>query len=88
LLRENALFGIKLPKQKNPRRPVMAHDEYLKLLEVANQVHPLRELGLIVAEGTGRQINAWRNLQWDPRSITAATKVPIPRTAATKRQSV
>ncbi len=71
LLRENPWFGITLPKEKNPRRPVMTHDEYVKLLEVANQVHPLCELGLIVAEGTGRRISAWRNLQWDDVDFTA-----------------
>jgi integrase len=70
LLRENPLFGIKLPREKNPRRPVMTHDEYLKLLEVANQAHPLCELGLIVAEGTGRRISSWRNLQWDDVDFT------------------
>jgi integrase len=65
LLRENPLHGIKLPKEKNPRRPVMRHDVYLKLLEVAGQVHPLLKLALIVAEGTGRRISGWRNLRWD-----------------------
>jgi integrase len=57
--------GIKLPRERNPRRPVMRHDVYLKLLKVAEQVHPLLELALVVAEGTGRRISAWRNLRWD-----------------------
>jgi integrase len=57
--------GIKLPRERNPRRPVMRHDVYLKLLKVAEQVHPLLELALVVAEGTGRWISAWRNLRWD-----------------------
>jgi integrase len=65
LLRENPLLGIKFPRSKNPRRPVMMHDEYLRLLEVAGDVHPLCELGLVVAEGTGRRISAWRNLRWE-----------------------
>lgn len=65
LLRENPLLGIRLPKEKNPRRPVMTHNEYLKLLKVAEQVHPLCKLGLIVGEGTGRRISAWRNLRWE-----------------------
>ena len=29
------------------------------------QVHPLLALALVVAEGTGRRISAWRNLRWD-----------------------
>ena len=65
LLKENPLFGVRLPREKNPKRPVMQHDVYLRLLAVAEQVHPLLKLALIVAEGTGRRISAWRNLQWD-----------------------
>ncbi len=64
LLLENPLHGIKLPREKNPRRPVMRHDIYLKLLEVAGQVDPLLALALVVAEGTGRRISGWRNLRW------------------------
>ena len=64
LLRENPLTGVRLPKEKNPERPVMSHDVYLKLLTVGPRVHPLLRLALIVAEGTGRRISAWRNLVW------------------------
>src|SRR3989475_2973859 len=73
LLRENPLTGIRLPKEKNPERPVMSHDVYLKLLEVAPRVHPLLPLALIVAEGTGRRISAWRNLVWDDVDFEAGT---------------
>src|SRR5260221_11084358 len=65
LLKENPLHGVRLPREKNPKRPVMLHDVYLRLLAVANQVHPLLKLALIVAEGTGRRISAWCNLRWD-----------------------
>ncbi len=52
---------------KTNREPVsvMLHDIYLRLLAVADQVHPLLKLALIVAEGTGRRISAWCNLRWD-----------------------
>src|SRR2546428_830151 len=73
LLRENPLTGIRLPKEKNPERPVMSHDVYLKLLGVAPRVHPLLPLALIVAEGTGRRISAWRNLVWDDVDFEAKT---------------
>src|SRR3989454_294992 len=43
----------------------MLHDVYLRLLGVADQIHPLLKLALIVAEGTGRRISAWCNLRWD-----------------------
>jgi integrase len=65
LILENPLHGIRLPRERNPRRPVMRHDVYLKLLKVAEEVHPLLKLALVVAEGTGRRISAWRNLSWD-----------------------
>src|SRR2546425_2433573 len=65
LLKENPLLGVRLPSEKNPQRPVMKHDEYLRLLEVAQRVHPLLKLALIVAEGTGRRLSAWRSLFWD-----------------------
>lgn len=73
LLRENPLHGIKLPKEKNPRRPVMRHDVYLKVLEVAGLVQPLLKLALVVAEGTGRRISAWRNLRWEDVDVQAGT---------------
>jgi integrase len=73
LLREQPLAGVRLPKEKNPDRPVMPHDVYLKLLEVAPRVHPLLRLALIIAEGTGRRISAWRNLVWEDINFEAGT---------------
>lgn len=43
LLKENPLHGVRLPREKNPKRPVMLHDVYLQLLAVADQIHPLAE---------------------------------------------
>ncbi len=73
LLRENPLVGVRLPSEKNPRRPVMRHDEYLKLLKVAHRVHPLLKVALVVAEGTGRRLSAWRNLSWEDVDFDART---------------
>jgi integrase len=73
LLRENPLHGVRLPREKNPRQPVMTHDVYLRLLEVADRVHPLLKLALVVAEGTGRRISAWENLRWDDVDFAAGT---------------
>lgn len=64
LLSENPLRGVSFPREKNPKRPVISHDEFLTLLNVADQVHPLLRLGLILAEGTGRRLSAWRQLRW------------------------
>jgi len=40
---------------------------------VAPRVHSLLPLALIVAEGTGRRISAWRNLVWDDVDFEAGT---------------
>lgn len=65
LLGENPLALYKRPTEKNPRRPVMTHETYQRLLNAAPSIHPLLTLALIVAEGTGRRLSAWRQLRWD-----------------------
>jgi integrase len=73
LLHENPLRGTPIPKEKNPVRPVVMHDEYLMLLEVADQVDPLLRLALVAAETTGRRISAIRLLQWRHVDFEAGT---------------
>src|SRR5256712_7513590 len=73
VLKENPLHGVRLPREKNPKRPVMLHDAYLRLLEVADQVHPLLKLALIGGEGTGRRISSWGNLRWDDGDFQQGT---------------
>ena len=51
--------------EKNPRRPVMTQDVFNALVALADQVHPQLKLALVVAEGTGRRLSAWRQLRWD-----------------------
>jgi integrase len=65
LLKEHPLRGIELPREKNPRRPVMMDEIYHTLLDVADQVHPQLRLALVIAEGTGRRLSAWAQLRWD-----------------------
>jgi len=55
----------------------MLHDVYLRLLQVADQIHALLKLALTVAEGTGRRISAWCNLRWD--DVDEITEVPRER---------
>jgi len=73
LLAENPLYGLSLPKEKNPRRPVVTHDVFERLVAVADQVNPLLRLALVVAEGTGRRLSAWRQLQWSDIDFDAGT---------------
>jgi len=65
LLKENPLRGVALPREKNPKRPVMPEETYQALLKVADQVHPQLGLALVLAEGTGRRLSSWRQLRWD-----------------------
>jgi integrase len=64
LISENPLHGVAIPKEKNPVRPVVVHEVFQQLLTVASQVGPQLRLALVVAEGTGRRLSAWRQLQW------------------------
>ncbi|MHC4709249.1 MAG: tyrosine-type recombinase/integrase, partial [Planctomycetota bacterium] len=73
LLSENPLAGVSLPREANPRQPVMRHDEYLRLLKVADSVHSLLEVALVLAEGTGRRISAVRTLRWEDVDFRAGT---------------
>lgn len=42
-------------------------------MAVAAQVHPVLELALIVAEGTGRRLSTWRSLRWDDVDLLAGS---------------
>jgi integrase len=75
LLDRNPLKGLKLPKEKNPRRPRIEHEEYLKLLGVAASIDWRFEVALVLAHETGHRLNAIRMLRWsdidlDERLIT------------------
>jgi len=73
LLKENPWYGIRFPKERNTRRPVMTHTTFLALLKVAEGVDPLLTLALVVAEATGRRLSAWRNLRWDDIDLQEGT---------------
>lgn len=64
LLSANPLFGVPFPKERNPRRPLVTEDDYLLLLAAAARMNPLLQAALVVAEGTGRRLSAWRRLRW------------------------
>jgi integrase len=73
LIAENPLRGVPIPREKNPVRPLVTYDEYLKLLEVAPSVHPLLPLALVIAEGTGRRLSAFRQLRWSDVNLARQT---------------
>jgi integrase len=73
LIVENPLHGVPIPREKNPIRPLVSYDEYLKLLGVAVRVHPLLPLALVLAEGTGRRLSSFRQLRWSDIDLRGGT---------------
>ena len=73
LLAHNPMRGIRLPVEKNPRRPIETYDRYLKLMRVAGEVDwrlPLA-LALVTVTGFGLQVSrrsGWTVRAADPRA--------------------
>jgi integrase len=77
LLESNPLRGMRLPRERNPRRPVATYDRFLKTREAAKELatnaesDQERELwtrlefALVLAEATGRRIGSIRGLRWE-----------------------
>jgi integrase len=63
LLTHNPLRGIRLPAEKNPRRPIETYDRYLKLIRVAREVDWRLPLAVALAESTGQRISAILHLR-------------------------
>ncbi|HVH69244.1 MAG TPA: tyrosine-type recombinase/integrase [Gemmatimonadales bacterium] len=63
LLAHNPIRGIRLPVEKNPRRPIETYDRYLKLMRVASAVDWRLPLALALAESTGQRISAILHLR-------------------------
>ncbi len=64
LLERDPTLRLKLPRNRNPKRPVYTEGEYRRLLEVADQVHPFLRPLLIIANGSGRRLAPFRSLRW------------------------
>ncbi|MGH2395557.1 MAG: tyrosine-type recombinase/integrase [bacterium] len=64
LLASNPLAGFTVPREENPRRPILTHDEFERLLAAAPTVSPTMETLLVVANATGHRINSIRLLRW------------------------
>ena len=64
LLIENPFTGFTVPHEENPRRPILTHDEFEKLVAAAPHVSPSMETLLVVANATGHRINSIRLLRW------------------------
>jgi integrase len=64
LLERNPLKGLELPREANPRRPLVNEEEFQQLLEVADRVHSCCRLALLLAHETGHRASAIRQLRW------------------------
>lgn len=60
ILTANPLEGMRIPVEKNMKRPVATDERYRQLLAVADQVDPLGRFRcmLVLARATGRRVNA------------------------------
>ena len=63
LLRFNPLRGVRLPAEKNPRRPVETYDRYLRLMEIASEVDWRLPCALSLAEATAQRIGSILSLR-------------------------
>jgi len=75
LLDRNPLTGFLIPKNPDPKRPLIDDESIDKLLAVAEHVSPLLPLLIILAETTGRRLSSILGLQWgdidfDKQTIT------------------
>src|SRR5262249_52042238 len=65
LLEHNPLEGVRVPLGRHtPNSPVLKPEEYEAMLAVADSVHPIFRLALILARETGHRINSIRLLRW------------------------
>ncbi len=71
LLDRNPLRGLRTPKEKNPRRVVLAEDEYQALLKVSRKVDWRFHVALVLAHETGHRIGAIRKLRWTDIDLDA-----------------
>ncbi len=76
LLQWNPLSGLRIPVEKNPKRPVETYDRFLKLMEVAGEVDWRLPLALALAEGTGQRIGSILQLR---RSDVDLDRLPFGR---------
>lgn len=64
LLERNPFKGFPLPKEKNPRRVVLSHEEYEALLTISRDVDWRFHVALVLAHETGHRAGAVAGLRW------------------------
>ncbi len=64
MLDRNPLKGMPRPKDDEPRRPLLADEQYETMLRVSRKVSPLFDLALVLARETGHRLGAVISLRW------------------------
>ena len=70
LLEKNPLDGFKIPKEKNPRRPMLDEDDIAALSAVARMIHEFMPLLLLLVITTGRRVSSVLGLRWTDIDLT------------------
>lgn len=70
LLRENPCAGLEIPREYDPRQPMLSPAEYEALQRVAPGVSARFALALTLAWETGRRIGSIRHLRWSDVDFT------------------
>src|SRR3989440_4021638 len=65
LLTRHVLEKLRIPTEKDPKRPLLDSDAIRGLLAVAPAVHPLLRPLILLAWRTGRRLSAILSLRWD-----------------------
>ncbi len=65
LLTRHALEKVRIPTEKDPKRPLLDAESIHALLAVAPSVHPLLRPLIVLAWRTGRRLSAILALRWD-----------------------
>ncbi len=71
LLDREPMAGCKIPREKNVRRPLLFEEEFEAMLRVADDVHPMCGLALLLAHETGHRSQSVRMLRWDDVDLAA-----------------
>jgi integrase len=88
LLERNPLKGLPLPKENNPRRPMISDHEYRSMVEAADEVHPSLKGLLIITHETGHRVAAVRQLRWSDIDIEQGTALWRAETDKTEREHI
>lgn len=74
LVHKNIFSEFHIPEEANPRRPFITDEDVDALMEVADLIHPLFKLLLVLCGWTGRRLSSvlgltWADIQFQRRKI-------------------